>query len=101
VGILSLDLLECHLESAATAGRTSVPTVLRIGPYRFFCYSSDGNEPVHIHVAREGMTAKFWLEPVRLDHTRGFGGKELNAVQQLVESHEQQLLRSWHEFFDN
>ena len=78
-----------------------MPTVLRIGPYRFFFYSSDGNEPVHIHAARESMTAKFWLEPVRLDHSRGFGSKELNDVRQLVEAHEQQFLRSWHEFFDH
>jgi len=41
------------------SGRINVPTVLGIGPYRFFFYSSDGNEPVHIHAARESMTAKF------------------------------------------
>jgi hypothetical protein len=27
-----------------------MPTVLRIGPYRFFFYSNEGHEPPHIHV---------------------------------------------------
>ena len=27
-----------------------MPTVLRIGPYRFYFYSLDPNEPPHIHI---------------------------------------------------
>jgi hypothetical protein len=27
-----------------------MPTVLRIDGYRFFFFSNEGNEPVHIHV---------------------------------------------------
>jgi hypothetical protein len=40
----------------------SMPTVLRIGP--FFFVSLDCGEPPHIHVRRENMVAKFWLDPV-------------------------------------
>jgi hypothetical protein len=29
-----------------------MPTILRIGPYRFF-YSADCDEPAHIHVERD------------------------------------------------
>lgn len=29
-----------------------MPTVLRVGPYRFFFYSGDGDEPRHVHVER-------------------------------------------------
>jgi hypothetical protein len=36
-----------------------MPTVLRIGPYRFYFYSHDGAEPRHIHVERDGQSAKF------------------------------------------
>jgi hypothetical protein len=43
-----------------------MPTVLRVGPYRFFFYAGDQGEPLHIHVEREGRIAKFWLDPVRL-----------------------------------
>jgi hypothetical protein len=48
-----------------------MPTVLRNGPYRFFFYSADGGEPPHVHVQRDDMIAKFWLQPVRLDDSRG------------------------------
>jgi hypothetical protein len=33
------------------------------GPYRFFSFSSDRGEPIHVHVERERKTAKFWLGP--------------------------------------
>ncbi|MEK7274209.1 MAG: DUF4160 domain-containing protein [Candidatus Desantisbacteria bacterium] len=44
-----------------------MPTVKNIhGHYRFFFCSFDCYEPKHIHVQREKMTCKFWLEPVML-----------------------------------
>jgi uncharacterized protein DUF4160 len=47
-----------------------MPTVLRVGPYRFFFYASDRAEPVHVHVEGGDGSAKFWLAPVRLHATR-------------------------------
>lgn len=38
-----------------------MPTVLRIGPYRFHFYSRESNEPPHIHVSRDDFEVKFWL----------------------------------------
>ncbi|MEW5964895.1 MAG: DUF4160 domain-containing protein [Pseudomonadota bacterium] len=49
-----------------------MPTVLRIGPFRFFFYSGDGGEPPHIHVERDGTIARFWQMPVRLASGGGF-----------------------------
>lgn len=49
-----------------------MPTILRVGPYRFFFYSGDGDEPPHIHVERNNNVAKFWLTPVRLQNSGGF-----------------------------
>ena len=40
---------------------TRVPTVLRSGPYRFYFYSHEPNEPPHVHVDRDDDSAKFWL----------------------------------------
>jgi hypothetical protein len=50
-----------------------MPTVLRVGPYRLFFYSSDGGEPAHVHIERDPCVAKVWLEPVRLARSRGYG----------------------------
>jgi hypothetical protein len=76
-----------------------MPTVLRVGPYRFFFYAGDGGEPPHVHAERDDGEAKFWLDPVRLERSRGFRRKEINRVRELVEQHSEQLLESWHEFF--
>ena len=51
------------------------------GPYRFFFTSFDCNEPPHVHVERENATCKFWLEPVGLARSHGFGaGVEQDAT---------------------
>jgi hypothetical protein len=75
------------------------PTVLQSGPYRFFFFSSDRSEPVHIHVARERKTAKFWLEPVQLEYNRGFAQNELTRITALVHEHRALFVEAWHEFF--
>ena len=75
------------------------PTVLQSGPYRFFFFSSDRNEPVHVHVSRERKTAKFWLSPARLAHNYGFTPAELKRIEALARQHEDELVRAWHEYF--
>ena len=34
-----------------------MPTILRIGPYRFFFYSGDEAELPHVHIARDDEEA--------------------------------------------
>jgi hypothetical protein len=41
-----------------------VPVIARVGAYRFFFYSNEGDEPAHVHIQRERMLAKFWLDDV-------------------------------------
>jgi hypothetical protein len=76
-----------------------MPTVLRIGPYRLFFVSLDSSEPPHIHVQREGMVAKFWLDPLVLDKAGGFKPHELNTIGKVVEEKRVFLLEQWHEHF--
>jgi hypothetical protein len=45
--------------------------------------------------------AKFWLEPVSLEWSRGFPRAELRRIEDLVSEHAALLVRSWHEFFGN
>ncbi len=77
-----------------------MPTVLRSGPYRFFFVSVDYHEPPHVHVERENMIAKFWLDPVRLQHAGGFRRVEVNNIARLVQENREDLLKAWHEFFN-
>jgi Domain of unknown function (DUF4160) len=64
-----------------------MPTVLRVGPYRFFFYSADRGEPRHVHAERESNRAKFWIDPVRLAESGGFGRAEIRRLEMLVKEH--------------
>ena len=77
-----------------------MPTVLRAGPYRFFFYAGDREEPPHVHVERDANKAKFWLDPVRLQNSGGFSRTEINRIHDLVEDNLEALLESWNEFFN-
>jgi len=76
-----------------------MPTLLRVGPYRFFCYACDRDEPPHVHVERDNGLAKFWLNPIRLQSNKGFAAIEINRIQKLIADHQQQLLEAWDDFF--
>jgi hypothetical protein len=75
-----------------------MPTIPDIsGPYRLFFYSFDCNEPKHIHVRRERMTCKFWLEPVTLGTNSGFKANELNRIRRLILDNLDHILEAWSE----
>jgi hypothetical protein len=76
-----------------------MPTVLRVGPYQFYFYSHESNEPPHIHVDREGLSAKIWLEPMAVAKNQGFRAVELRKVARIVAKNHKFLLASWHGYF--
>ncbi|WP_306534262.1 DUF4160 domain-containing protein [Geobacter sp.] len=76
-----------------------MPTILRVGPYRFFIYASDRDEPVHIHVEREDNVAKFWLDPVRLQTSGRFNRLELTRIRAIIAENQQELMEAWDEYF--
>ncbi|MBI5039684.1 MAG: hypothetical protein HZB57_00240 [Gammaproteobacteria bacterium] len=50
-----------------------MPTILRVGPYRFFIYAGDRDEPRHVHVERDDIIA----------------------------AHHTDLVEAWHDYFGN
>lgn len=76
-----------------------MPTIFRDGPYRFYFFSHEPNEPPHVHVDRGPQSLKVWLEPVAMARNRGFRGHEINAILALVELNRDRLLEAWHEYF--
>ncbi len=76
-----------------------MPTVLRVGRYRFHFFSNESNESPHIHVKAGGDEAQYWLDPVALAVNYGFNARELNEVEKLVIEHRVKLLEAWNEYF--
>jgi len=76
-----------------------MPTVLLSGPYRFYFFSSEPNEPPHVHVRRERLRAKFWLDPVELARNWGFSTHELRSIRGIVEDNQLALSETWYGYF--
>jgi hypothetical protein len=76
-----------------------MPTVAIIGPYRFFFYSNEGTEAPHIHVQRDRMLAKSWLESVSLAVSKRFPAHELQRIERIISDRQQAFLDAWHDFF--
>lgn len=75
-----------------------MPTVLRIGPFRFHFYSDESNEPAHVHVRSADGECKFWLNPVRLAGNRGLAVQDVREVERLVFENQQHLAEKYREF---
>jgi hypothetical protein len=75
-----------------------MPTVLRIGRFRFYFFINEREEPPHIHVKAAENQAKFWLNPRQLASNYGFC-RDLNELEGLVEQNELFFLEVWNEYF--
>lgn len=78
-----------------------MPTVLRIGSFRFHFYSDEGNEPPHIHVATPDGECKFWLEPIRLARNKRVSPHVIREIEKLVFQHCDFLKEKFDEFHKN
>lgn len=76
-----------------------MPTVLRVGRFRFFFYSNESAEPPHIHVEAGEKVAKYWLELVEVAANHGFRSHELTEIRALVVEYREQFLEAWNGYF--
>ncbi len=76
-----------------------MPTVLRYEAYRLYFFSHEPNEPPHVHIDRDRLSAKFWLSPVSLARNRGFNARDLRKIEVIVRENRQNLLEAWYGYF--
>jgi hypothetical protein len=76
-----------------------MPVVRRIGPWKLYFYSNEGDEPPHVHVEAPDGVAKFWLDPLSLARSTRLRAHELRRMERAVERHRREFLEAWHEFF--
>jgi hypothetical protein len=76
-----------------------MPTALRSGPYRFYFYSYDCKERRHMHVDRDDLSAKLWLDPdIRVAENLGYSRRELRRVEQIARENLKVLRNEWNAF---
>ena len=74
-----------------------MPTALRQWSYRVYFFSSDLDEPTHVHVDRDDKSAKFWLGPIVLARNVRFSQVELRRIARMLQSHEPELMEAWND----
>jgi hypothetical protein len=76
-----------------------MPSIPVGGRYDVYFTSHDRGEPPHVHVDRENMAAKIWLEPVRVAYNLGYARHELRKIERLIADNQVRCLKRWHEYF--
>jgi hypothetical protein len=78
-----------------------MPTVLRVEGFRFFFYSNEGDEPVHVHVEKGEGYGKIWLEPdTRVAYMFNFTVREQRQILGIVQISIAFIKHQWHEHFE-
>lgn len=76
-----------------------MPTILKIGPYRFYFFSREESRP-HIHVSCADGEAKFWLEPdIELATNYKLSRMQLRQIEQLIEDYCDDFRNAWNNHF--
>jgi hypothetical protein len=78
-----------------------MPSLFRLEGFVFSFYSSDGNEPVHVHVRKAGGAAKIWMEPISLARAEDMDWRDIKRAMELAEHHKKLILEKWNEYFPN
>jgi len=79
-----------------------VPTVLLVDGWRFFFYSDERHEPMHIHARKAEKECKFWLDPdqfdIREEYSYRMNQRDKKQVRKIIFEHFEQLVAAWNEF---
>lgn len=76
-----------------------MPQLFTVFGFRFMFYSND-HAPIHVHVVKAGMEARFLVEPevVLLDN-KGLKPSELKLAESIVEENKEMIIERWKEYF--
>jgi hypothetical protein len=75
-----------------------MPVIFRHKGFRFFFYSNEGNprEPIHVHVVKDGIDAKFWLLPqITIAYNDGFDARTMRELVETIEDRRSDIERAW------
>lgn len=63
-------------------------------------YAND-NEPIHVHVVKGDISAKFTISPVMLVENHGLKPAEIKMVEAVIEENSEVIAEHWNKFFNN
>ncbi len=79
-----------------------MPTILAILGWRLFFYSSEGNEPIHVHCRKAEKECKFWLDQKDFDLNEAFAynmsSKDKRQIRKIIYEHFEYIEQQWDGF---
>lgn len=79
-----------------------MPTILLMLGWRFFFYSNEGDEPVHIHCRKGDAEAKYWLDVENYEaieaHAWGMSPADRRTVRSIIFQHFDYIVAEWDRF---
>ena len=76
-----------------------MPTIFILFGFRFMFYAND-LEPIHVHVIKGNVSAKFTLFPVALVKNNGLKSSEIKLVESVIEENQEIIAEHWNKFFN-
>lgn len=77
-----------------------MPTIFILFGFRFLFYSND-HEPIHVHVVKGDIQAKFSIDPVALVENHGLKPSEIKMAESVIEENVEIIAEHWNKFFNN
>ncbi len=79
-----------------------MPTVLLVKGWRFFFYSNELNEPIHIHCRKGDKECKYWLDSKKFDVREAFSynlnDKDRRQIMKMIYEYFEYIEDKWSEF---
>ncbi|MEE8484203.1 MAG: DUF4160 domain-containing protein [Nitrospinota bacterium] len=79
-----------------------MPTILFVKGWRFFFYSNEGNEPIHVHCRKGEKEGKFWLDSKDFALVEGYSynmnRKDKREVKKIIFEYFDYIEREWDRF---
>jgi hypothetical protein len=79
-------------------------TVLVKNGWRFFFFSNEGNEPMHIHITKAEKSCKFFLNEIELEvslvYRKNMRDRDVRDVKEIILENFNYIAESWKKFYN-
>ena len=75
-----------------------MPTVFIFFGFRFLFYSND-QDPVHVHIVKDDMEAKYNVHPIEQIYNHGFKKQQIAIIESIIEENVEVITERWEMHF--
>lgn len=72
-----------------------MPKLFEDSGFTFRFYAADLDEPIHVHIEKDGYEAKFWVNPIACADGGGLGSRELRRIAQIIAARQWEIVNKW------